>query len=187
MRHEGILDRHNTAVLVIDVQERLLDVYAASHARRVVDQTAKLIRGAELFDVPILATEQYPKGIGPTHRPVRAALNDAHAPIIKDTMSCCGCPTFMDALRQLQRRQVVVCGIETHVCVLQTALDLQAHAYQVHLCTDATGSRKTTDYKTAIRRMGHDGVVLTTVESALFQLLGDRRDPGLKPLLQIIK
>jgi len=187
MRHSGLLNRNQAMLLVIDVQERLLNVYAHAHAQRVVARTGMMIKGAKLFDLPVIVTEQYPKGIGPSHRQIRSLIGSLEPPIVKDTMSCCGCPPSLNAIEKLERKQVIVCGIEAHVCVFQTALDLHSGGYQVHLCADATGSRRSEDYKTAIARMGQSGIALTTAESALFQLLEDSRDAKLKRVLEIVK
>ena len=142
--------RDATALVVVDIQERFFPAMEAERKDTFLENTKLLLKFANTMGLPVLVTEQYPQGIGPTHEEVGQLIRHQTSPIIKDTMSCCGCPSFLDDLEKSGRKQIIVCGIEAHVCVLQTALDLLAGGFQVHLCADATGSRRTEDYKTAI-------------------------------------
>lgn len=180
------LDVDRALVLVIDVQTKLLPLILGQ--QRIVAGVLRLLAGARLFELPVLVTEQYPKGIGPTHPGVAEAAHAAHARMLeKPTFSACGEPPVRAALAELDRPQVILVGIEAHVCVLQTALDLRAQDYDVFVCADAVGSRTRLDGDMALERMRQEGIYVTTVESALFELC-DRCDaPRFKAMLEIIK
>jgi len=168
VRHPSILNRKRTALLLVDIQER---VHAVMHFRDQVEANAiKLIRGFRILHVPIFITEQYPKGLGPTLAAVTEALGD-QAPLQKMSFSCCGSEELMAGLSNRSVEQVAISGIETHVCVLQTALDLLASGFQVHVVRDAVSSRRVTDHETAIERMRAAGAIVTTTESTLFELM----------------
>jgi isochorismate hydrolase len=126
---------------------------------------------ARRLDVPIIATEQYPKGLGPTLPDVRAAL-DGVQPLAKTSFSCCGAEGFLDRLRALGRTEVVLVGIEAHVCVLLTALDLIAAGFRVSVVADAVCSRKPERQEIGLAQARQAGAVITTTETVVFQLLG---------------
>jgi nicotinamidase-related amidase len=184
MRHTSILERRQTALLVIDIQER---VHAVMRYREEVENNAqKLIRGCQLLQVPIFLTEQYPKGLGHTIASIRYALQ-ATLPIQKMTFSCCGSDELMKTFREKGIRQVVLAGIETHVCVLQTALDLLADNFQVHVARDAVSSRRELDHQTALQRLAQAGAIITTVEMALFELMVRADSAEFKEVSKLIK
>jgi nicotinamidase-related amidase len=164
------LDRSRTILLIIDVQERLLPVID-DHAN-VELNIVRLVRGTHLLGIPSVVTEQYVKGLGPTVEPVRRALEETsgYHPIEKDCFSAQGSPDFAHQLQSTGRTQVVLCGVETHVCVYQTASDLLAAGYEVSLVADAVSSRTARNREIAIRRRAGDGVRLTTTEMALFEI-----------------
>lgn len=153
---------------------------------RVVKNTVKLIEGFNILNVPIFITEQYRKGLGPTEKLILNALTKPDI-VEKINFSCCASRPFMEQLRSKRIQQVVVCGIEAHVCVLQTCLDLLAEKFQVHLVTDAISSRKKLDHQTAIDRMKSAGVILTTMEMALFELLEQAGTSEFKQISQLVK
>src|SRR5574340_82062 len=161
-RHPKILNREKTALLVIDIQERILPVIL--EYQRVVDNSIKLINGFKILNLPIYYTEQYPKGLGPTEPKIKSALEQTEA-IQKMTFSCCGAGNLFNDLKDKGIKQVVVCGIESHVCVLQTVLDLLANDLQVHVVSDAVSSRRKFDYGIALRRMENNGAEITLTES----------------------
>jgi len=180
------LDVDRAFVLVIDIQEKLLP--SIRHHERVVAAAMKLLKGVSVFDVPILATEQYPKGIGPTHAPMRRWLDDRGVPIIeKMTFSAWGEAAAREAILEIDRPQVVLVGIEAHVCVQQTALDLVSRDYDVFVCADAISSRGRLDYERSLERMRQEGAWITTVESALFELCNRCDTPQFKKMLEVIK
>jgi nicotinamidase-related amidase len=161
--------KEDSAGVVIDIQERLLPhIY---EVEQIVSKSLKLIEGLQLLEVPLIVTQQYTKGLGPTVSPVRAKINDFN-PIEKVSFSCCGEPVFMNELNNTGRKYVIICGIESHVCVLQTCLDLLANGKIPVIVEDCVSSRKTGDKKVAIERMRQEGAVITTLESILFELTG---------------
>jgi isochorismate hydrolase len=182
----GRLEPDRAMLLVIDVQEKLLP--SIDDGERVVRQCDRLIRFAKMFDMPVLLTEQYPKGIGPTDgRLVQTAGVDASAIATKMRFSCCGDEGIRERLREMDREQIVVCGIEAHVCVQQTSLDLFVLDYQVVVCADAVGSRRTFDYEVALDRMRQGGVAVSTVESVMFELCGECGTERFKSMLSLVK
>lgn len=187
MRYDTLLKRDRTVLVVVDIQEKLLAVYEPAMRDRVVGGSAKLISGVRALGLPVVLTEQYPRGLGPTHGQIKAALGEDLKIIEKTDFSCCGEPGFMEALEKTGRKQALVCGMEAHVCVQQTALDLLARGYQVHVCRDAVASRREEDFKVGLARMNRAGVIVTTVESALFEMLESCKDERFRAVLKIIK
>jgi nicotinamidase-related amidase len=183
-RHPHILQRKQSALLVIDVQEKISAVMLDREF--LLKNTVKLIKGCQVLGVPIFMTEQYPKGLGPTEADLVTALGDL-SPIQKMTFSCCGAAELMAGLRKKSIKQVMLTGIEAHVCVQQTALDLLANGYQVHIIRDAVSSRKTTDADAALARLQNAGAVITTTEAALFELLERAGTPQFKEISQLVK
>jgi nicotinamidase-related amidase len=164
-RHR-LLDRRDAALLVIDVQRRINDAMAdQGHLIRVTT----LVDACRYLEVPIIATEQYPKGLGSTVDVLAARLPEQ--PLIKETFSCARDRAVHDALTASGCRQLVAVGIEAHVCVLQTVLDLLDGGYQVHVPHDAVNSRRGSDRSWAMYRMAEAGAAITSTESALFELL----------------
>jgi len=163
------LDREDAVLLVIDVQERL--AAAMAERERVIANSGHLIAAAKLLGVPTLLTEQYPKGLGPTAPELRSALEPAPA-IVKMTFDCCGEPSFAPALEQTGRSTVIVCGMEAHICVLQTVLGLLATGLTVHVAADAVCSRAPENARIALELLRDAGAVVTCTETVLFQLLG---------------
>ncbi len=179
-------DADRAMVLVIDLQDKLLP-FIEDHDE-IITAAQQLLRGADLFGVPVLATEQNPAGVGSTTQSLAELLRSAGAPIIeKATMSCCGSEPFRDALRGIDRPQTLVCGIEAHVCVQQTVLDLLTMDYQVYVCADAVGSRRGLDLDLALSRMQQAGAVITTAEALLFELVETYESPKFKQLLELVK
>jgi nicotinamidase-related amidase len=162
------LDRTNALLLIVDVQEKLMPVIAGHDA--VARNIERMIRGARILGIPSIATEQYTKGLGPTIAPVRDALEDAYQPIEKDCFSAHGCAAFESTLRAKGRRQILVTGVEAHVCVYQTVTDLLRHGFEVTLVADAMSSRTHENKAIAIERMQREGAFLSSTEMALFEL-----------------
>ena len=151
---------------------------------RLEGNIAFLVDGARLLDVPVTATEQYPKGLGPTVPVLAQRLPDR---LDKTTFSCCGIPSPAEGFREAGRTHIVLAGIETHVCVLNTALDLLAGGFTVFLAVDATASRYRFDRDTALRRLEQAGVVPTTCESVLFEWMRDAKHPQFKQVSALIQ
>jgi nicotinamidase-related amidase len=183
-RHATILSRQRAALLVVDVQERLWAVMR--DRQRLAERIAVIIKACELLRIPVFTTEQYPKGLGPTIGPIRETLA-ASAPLVKMTFSCCGLEQLPRSLTQQGVEQLLLVGIEAHVCVLQTALDLQSRGFQVHLLVDAISSRHEIDQQITLRRLSQAGVVLSTVEMAVFELMETAEAPEFKEVSKLIK
>ena len=173
------IDRDEAVLLVVDIQERL--AVAMAERERVVANAGHLIAAAKLLGVPVLVTEQYPKGLGPTVPELRAALDPA-VPVEKITFDCCGEPSFAPALEQTGRSTVIVCGMEAHICVLQTVLGLLATGMIVHVAADAVCSRNPENARTALELQRDAGAVITCTETVLFQLLGRAGTPEFKAI-----
>lgn len=172
----------DSVLIVIDVQDRLLAKVPTATA--LVRNTAFLLDAAALIGVPALGTEQYPKGLGPTTADIARRL--PAGPSAKTAFSCCGATGFLADLRGLRRTKAVLAGMETHVCVLQTALDLLEAGFAVYLPVDALASRAVIDYETALRRLERAGAVLTTSESAAFEWVADASHPQFKAVSKLV-
>jgi len=178
------ITREYSLGLIIDIQEQLLP-HIHDHVS-VKRNTILLIRGLQILRVPVIPTEQYPKGLGSTVEPVKELLATEEF-IEKTAFSCCDEPRFAEKLNLLSKRFVIIAGIEAHVCVLQTALDLLSNGYQPVVVTNCVGSRKEEDRDTAIRRMMQEKVLLTTCESILFELARISGTDAFKAISQLVK
>ena len=165
LRSPLLMNREDTALLIIDVQEKLLP-HIRDH-ERITFNLSRLIRGANALGVDVRATEQYPKGLGATV-PEIAGLIESTIPE-KTMFSCRECETLIRDFQAAGKQNVVLAGMETHVCVAQTALDYFAAGFNVFLCVDAIGSRFEIDHMTALRRLEYSGITPTTTEAALFE------------------
>jgi nicotinamidase-related amidase len=180
-----LLSADDSVLLVIDVQARLLP--AMAHPAPVLSRVALLMRAARRLGVPLLVTEQYPRGIGPTV-PELAALATPAETVEKIDFACTAEPTVRDRLGLLApRRQAVLCGIEAHVCVLQSALGLAAGGWQVAVVADAVGSRRDDDRDAALARLATSGVTIVTAEMVLFEWLGRAGTDAFRDLLKLIR
>ncbi len=183
-RFNKLLTTSKTALLIIDIQERILPVI--NDYNSVVKNTIKLIQGFKVLGIPIFYTEQYPKGLGPTVKSIKDELQEAEA-IQKLSFSCSGAGDFFETLKNKQLSQICICGIEAHVCVQQTVLDLLENGFQVNVAADATSSRKVKDYEIALTRMRHYGAEVTTVEAMLFELMNVCGTNIFKQISKIVK
>ena len=174
----------DTALVVVDMQERLLPAIHGNE--RVLSNTRLLLRAASALDLPVVMTTQYSKGLGPTQGSV-AELAPGTTPIDKLTFSCFGSSDFKQAVAATGRHTLLLCGVEAHICVLQTGLDAMAAGYQVHLATDATGSRAPENAALGQRRLELAGAVLSSTEMAIYELLGASGTPAFKALLPHFK
>lgn len=174
----------NTILVIVDVQGKLASLM---HRRDdLYESLSKVIRGAQVLDVPILWAEQNPSHLGTTI-PEVAELLTGENPIAKMSFSCAGCPAFMESLRTMNRNQILVTGIEAHVCVFQTVTDLLAAGYDVEVAADAISSRTEANMQIGLQRMLQDGARITSVEMALFTLAKTAEAPQFKELLRIVK
>ncbi len=170
-------------LVMVDVQRRLVD--AMPTGTRVVDQIDVLLTAIEALDIPVIVTEQYPKGLGETEPRLMEKLSDATV-IEKTTFSCTQASGFLNTVHKLQRQQIILVGMETHICILQTALDLHAQGYQVFVVEDGVSSRTKPNQYNALQRMRQAGVIVTNTESVLFEWLGDAAHPQFKQLAKLI-
>lgn len=189
-----LLDVSRSVLVIIDLQGKIMEM--AYRSNMVIEASVRLLRMAELFCVPVVLTEQYPRGLGVTHPRVRAAFDALTAParfVEKDAFGCCGEVAFMRALDELppmlppERRQAVVAGIEAHVCVMQTVVELLRLGYQVHLCWDAVSSRGEEYRRYALERMAQAGAVLTNHESVGFEWARDKAHPSFRAFSSMLK
>lgn len=183
-RYSETLKVESTALLIIDIQERILPVIRKYE--RVIENSLKLIKGFKIMGLPIFYTEQYPKGLGPTTPELLEELEGNEA-IQKMSFSCAGAGDLFKNLTDKNITQVVVCGVESHVCVQQTVLDLLENDFQVNLAADACSSRRKFDYEIALSRMSANGAEVTTVESILFELLNVCGTDEFKGISKIVK
>jgi nicotinamidase-related amidase len=181
-RSPDLMSRSDTALVVIDVQERLLPVI--DQGRVVVWNISRLVRGARALGIPVVGTVQYPKGLGP----LVSELAELVGPCPEKLMfSCRECSGIFEELRARGIIKLLVTGIEAHVCVQQSVLDLLADGWQVYVAVDAIGSRFAVDYQTALRRMEATGAVLTTTEAALFEWCEVAGTPEFKQISLLVR
>lgn len=184
MERVCMLERQNTLLLVVDVQERLLP-YIYEHDI-MTDRLARFIRGTELLTVPTLVSEQYVKGLGPTVATIQEALK-IYAPLEKKAFSCMRDDAIASAVEGAQRNEILLTGIETHVCVYQTARHLLERGYGVHLVTDCVSSRTQENRALAIQKLESLGAQMTSMEMALFELMGVSGTDEFKAVSKLVK
>lgn len=183
--HPRILDRSKSLVVVIDVQESYREVaFEFARMRRAIE---RLIAAADVLGIPVIATAQYPKGLGQIIPEVSTRLPAGTPVIEKLSLSCCGEPAFAEALLASSRRHVVVCGLEAHACVNQTVHDLLAQGYQVHIPRDAVSSRFESDYSVGWSKMVGSGAVPSSVEMACLEWVRTAAVPEFKLVQKLIK
>jgi nicotinamidase-related amidase len=188
--HPDLIDREDFVLIVVDVQEKLV----ASMDRResVIAAVVRLVKAAALIGAPIVVTRQYPAGLGDTAAQVTGALSEAGEKVavaVIDKLSFCACdePSFLLALEATGRRQAVIAGMETHICVVQTALALTAHGFRVQVVEDACCSRRERDHATALARLRTQRVTVTSAESVMYEAAGFAGSDEFRRLLQIVK
>ncbi len=168
----------------MDIQERLLPAICENEP--LVDNVVRLIKGACILGVPLFATEQYRKGLGPTVPEVASAIA-GFAPMEKVAFSACGAPGFLAALEERKVSQAILCGMETHVCVMQTCVDLLARGLSVFVAADAVSSRTPENRRIGLERMRDAGAVIVSTEMALFELLEQAGTEEFKKILALVK
>ena len=185
MLHANTLDARRAALVVIDMQESFRA--AVPDFAAVAARVAVAARGAQLLGVPVVVTEQYPQGLGRTAEEIRGALPAGLEAVEKTAFSSCGAREFVARLEASGAQQIIVCGIEAHVCVNQTAHDLLARGFQVHLLTDCVSSRSEQNRRAGLDKMLRAGALPSTVELALFELMRDARHEQFKAVQKLIK
>ena len=179
-----MLQQENTILVVVDIQGKLANI--VHEAEAMVRNAKIMIQGAKILGLPIIATEQYPKGLGHTVPEIAEHFGDV--PVLeKGTFSCCGDTAFLAELQKHGRKSVLLCGIETHVCVYQTAQDLLENGYEVHLVTDAVSSRTPANKQLGIQKIASLGGTLTGTEMSLFELLRISGTDEFKAISKLVK
>jgi len=182
--HRFTLDRDEVVLVIVDIQEKLAAVM--SEKQKVIDNCLHLIELSKLQGIPVIVTEQYPKGLGPSVGEIKNSLDD-YRPVEKITFGCCDEPSFLERIAATRRSKVVLTGMETHVCVLQTCIGLMKGGYIVHPVDDAICSRKKQNFSTALEYMRQAGAVITCTETVLFQLLFKAGTEEFKSIAKRIK
>lgn len=183
-RHPSILPRGRTALVLIDLQERLMGSMHAVESLR--EGVLRLLKAAEVLDLPLVVTEQYRKGLGPTDVALQPHLDRAHA-IEKLSFSAVGNREFVEHLDRLAPTHILLAGIETHVCVAQTALDLSVRGLKVSVAADAVSSRRAADRETALARLRISGITVSTTEALIFELTEQAGTAEFKKILEIVR
>ncbi len=188
----SMIHRTGLVLVVVDVQEKLAGAMDAERRAHVEGATARLVRACGVLKAPVVVTRQYPDGLGDTVAPVAAALEEAGSEtsvthIDKTAFCACNEPPFLEALYDTGRSQVAVCGMETHICVTQTALSLKARGYSVFVVGDACCSRRREDHDTALDRLRAADAYVTTSESVMYEALGRSGTDEFRRLLAIVK
>lgn len=179
-----VVDRSDAVLVLIDMQESL--AAAMERGDATVGAAVLLARAAGLLDVPVIVTRQYPEGLGDTLPALREATPDAVS-IDKRSFSCLAEPRFAEQIGALGRRQVVVAGMETHICVAQTSLALLAEGYRVHVVADGVCSRRSVDREIALDRLRAAGAEITVAESVIYEALGCAGTPEFREVLTLVK
>ncbi|MEM9940757.1 MAG: hydrolase [Planctomycetota bacterium] len=184
LRSPHLMNADDTALLVIDMQEKILPHIHQNH--RIVWNTRRLVESAHLLKMEVGHTEQYPKGLGKTVDPISMLMTDRGSqPAEKTMFSCRECGQLFQKFAQQGIQNLLLCGIETHVCVAQTALDLLAANFNIYVAVDAVGSRFQIDHQTALQRLQYSGVVLTTTEAAMFEWCQNSKSNSFKQISRL--
>lgn len=184
---DTLTSSEDSVLVLLDIQQRLVAAMPNDVGERLVAQVEILIAAAKALSVPIVVTEQYPQGLGSTDGVLKDALDDDATVIEKTSFSCVKSDEFCNILNRHGRKQIILTGMEIHICVLQTALDLQAQGFQVYVVENAVSSRSEFNKNNALQRLRQAGVIITTVESVMFEWLGDVKHPEFKMLAKLIK
>ncbi len=180
-------DKKDILLVVIDVQERPMAVMPPEIGDNILKNISVLISSADILQFPIIYTEHYPRGLGKTSPQIKQILLNHSTPIEKISLSCCGEDTFNNQLVKINKKQVILTGIEAHVCVLQTALDLLRQDFIVFIVSDAICSRHKLDWQIALSLANKAGAFITTTEIILFQLLGRAGTADFKNIQNLLK
>lgn len=186
MDPSSLCQQADSRLVLIDIQARLAEAIHPELRSRAIANSAILAQAAQELGIPVTVTRQYPKGLGELVPELASALSAGQEMIDKTSFSCCGTDPFLAALEG-ERRQVVLAGMETHVCVLQTAHDLLERGYKVFVLEDAVCSRRELNHQNALARLRQAGAIISNTESVLFEWLRDARHEQFKTLSQLIK
>jgi nicotinamidase-related amidase len=184
-RHENVLDADKVALIVVDLQEGFRK--HIFEFDKIVARTAIMLQAARLLNFPVIAGEQSPTKLGVTVPEIKSVLPDGTSIVDKTAFSCCGASVFTEQLKHFRRPQVMLCGIETHVCTSQTAHDLLAAGYQVHVLEDCTSSRTPQSREIGLAKMRRSGALPSSSEMALFELMRDAQHEHFRAISKLVK
>ncbi|UCE39629.1 MAG: hydrolase [Thermoplasmata archaeon] len=182
--HPAILSMENTALVIVDVQEKLLPYVVDKD--KVTENVNMLIKFADIYDIPIILTEHYPKGLGTTVPEVKEVLKN-YAPLEKVIFSCCGAKGFISRLNELNVKRIMLAGIESHICVEQTALDVMHAGFDVHVIADAISSRTIENKNIGMEKMRQFGAVISSTEMAMYEIMERADSKEFKEVLKLVK
>jgi len=185
--HPNLLSAQNSLLIVVDLQSKLSAAMPEAEAQLAADNARSLVEAAGLLNIPVLLTEQYPKGLGPTDTTITDILPEGTLIFDKTGFSCCAAEGFTDTVANADRKQIILVGQEAHVCVLQTALELLHLGYQVHVVEDAICSRKAEHKFYALQRMQQQNATITNYESVLFEWLRGSTHPEFKQISALLR
>jgi nicotinamidase-related amidase len=182
--HPALLPRENTVLVLVDIQDKLLPYVAEKE--KVVENIRMLIKFADIMNIPIVFTEHYPKGLGSTIPEISGVLR-TYIPIEKVIFSCFGAPRFRSKLKELKAENLMVAGIESHICIEQTVLDALNSGYQVHVIEDAISSRTTKNHKIGVKKMRQFGAIISSTEMAMYEIMERADTKEFKEVLKLVK
>jgi nicotinamidase-related amidase len=187
MHHNNLCSAAQSQLLIIDIQERLAAAMETKDREGVLNNTSILLQAATLLEIPAVKTEQYPKGLGPTEKGLLDHMPADSNSIEKMSFSCCANDEFCASALEEERKQFIIAGMETHVCVLQTAFELQQRGYQPFVVADAVCSRTGRNRRIALQRMRQAGITITSTESVLFEWLRDATHPQFRTISKMLR
>lgn len=185
--HANLLSANNSLLIIIDLQTKLSAAMPEQEAELMTANVSSLVQAAGLLNIPVLLSEQYPKGLGATDTTITELLSEDTLIFDKTSFSCCAADGFIDTVASIDRQQIILVGQEAHVCVLQTALELLHLGYQVHIVEDAICSRKAEHKFYALQRLQQHNATLTNYESVLFEWVKDSTHPEFKKISGLLR
>jgi isochorismate hydrolase len=183
----SLCSSEQSVLMVVDIQGKLTAAMPDKVVNRLRRHVGMLLEAASLLQIPVIATEQYPRGLGNLEDPIRAQLPPGSSLFEKTCFSCADADGLLGRLTDSGRCQVVLAGIEAHVCVLQTAMDLNHNGYQVYVVADAVCSRNRENYENSLQRLRHAGITVTDTESVLFEWVRDSRHEQFKAISAMVR
>ncbi len=183
-RNSTLLEPDRSGLFIIDIQEKLLKTMF--NKDELIKNCEKLIKGCTILKIPVFLTEQNPEGLGKTSKIIKKSIGEIE-PIEKSTFSCCGIDGFINKVRSHKLNQIILCGIESHVCIWQSAMDFLSNDFQVVVAKDCISSRKETDYQNALQRMVQEGIAVDSTEMIFFEMVKRYSSDFFKEILELIK
>ncbi len=179
--------KEDSLLLCVDVQDRLLAAMVEPARSRMLDNIEHLLETSKMLDIPVFYTEQYPAGLGPTTAQLKKAMPASAQYFDKTQFSCCSHTSFREALHDSHKRQVVVTGMETHICIMQTAMELLEDSFEVFVVDDAVCSQRMAHWKSALHRLRHAGAIVAPTESILFEWIRDSSEKHFKAVSALLR